>query len=147
MILQVGGSIAFTPQEGSETAGFQSVDARHRLAEIDPKPDQVTVAVGSSLADLTAIHPLDDSLIGTHLAAPTMFHAMANMVVDSTPDFYLENIKRLVAHGIQPYFALMHVHGLELVERLIRRGYYKGPMNGFYSIGGGGICVGQLSLT
>ena len=100
----------------------------------------MTVAIGSTLADVTALHPLDDSFIGTHIAAPEMMHAMANMVVDATPDFYLENIKRLVAHGIQPYFALPHIHGLELVERLIRRGYYMGPMNGFYSIGGGGYC-------
>ena len=69
-----------------------------------------------------------------------MLHAMANLVADSTPDFYLENIKQLVQHGIQPYFALAHVHGLELVERLIRKGYYMGPMNGFFSIGGGGMC-------
>ena len=55
-----------------------------------------------------------------------MAHAMANLVVDATPDFYLENIKRCVENGIQPYFALPHVHGLELVERLIRRGYYRG---------------------
>ena len=69
-----------------------------------------------------------------------MLHAMANLVADSTPDFYLENIKRLVKNGIQPYFALGHVHSLELVERLIRKGYYMGPMNGFFSIGGGGVC-------
>ncbi len=31
---------------------------------------------------------------------------MANLVADSTPDFYLENMKRMVQHGIQPYFAL-----------------------------------------
>jgi hypothetical protein len=55
-----------------------------------------------------------------------MSHAMANLVMDATPDFYLENIKRCVEKGIQPYFALPHVHGLELVERLIRRGYYMG---------------------
>jgi uncharacterized protein (DUF849 family) len=69
-----------------------------------------------------------------------MLHAMANLVADSTPDFYLENIKQMVQHGIQPYFALGHVHGLEIVERLIRKGYYKGPMNGFFSIGAGGCC-------
>jgi uncharacterized protein (DUF849 family) len=65
---------------------------------------------------------------------------MANLVADSTPDFYLENIKRCVEHGIQPYFALGHVHSLELVERLIRKGYYAGPVNGFYSTGAGGVC-------
>ena len=46
----------------------------------------------------------------------------------------------MVQHGIQPYFALAHVHGLELVERLIRKGYYMGPVNGFFSIGAGGVC-------
>ena len=61
-----------------------------------------------------------------------MLHAMANLVANSTPDFYLENIKQMVQHGIQPYFALADVHGLELVERLIRKRYYMGPMNGFF---------------
>src|SRR5580700_2738082 len=138
MILQVGGSISFAPEPGEE-AKFQSYDARHKLAEIDPKPDQVTVACGTSLYDLTALHPAD-TFDGTRFTDPQMMHAMANLVADSTPDFYLENIKRLVQHGIQPYFALPHVHGLELVERLIRKGYYMGPVNGFFSIGGGGMC-------
>src|SRR5271156_671748 len=48
MILQVGGSISFAPEPGEE-AHFQSYDSRHKLAEIDPKPDQVTVACGTSL--------------------------------------------------------------------------------------------------
>ena len=42
MILQVGGSISFAPEPGEE-AKFQSYDSRHKLSEIDPKPDQVTV--------------------------------------------------------------------------------------------------------
>ena len=61
------------------------------------------------------------------------------MVADSTPDFYIEETKLCVEHGIQPYFALGHIHSLELVERMIRRGEYMGPMNGFFSTGGGGI--------
>ena len=138
MILQLGGSISFAPEPGEE-AKFQSYNSRHKLAEIDPKPDQVTVACGTSLYDLTALHPAD-AFAGTHVGTPQMIHAMANLVANSTPDFYLENIKRMVAHGIQPYFALAHIHGLELVERLIRKGYYMGPMNGFFSIGGGGSC-------
>ena len=138
MVLQVGGSISFAPDPGEE-AKFQSYDSRHKLAEIDPKPDQVTVTCGTSLYDLTALHPVE-AFVGTRFTNPAMLHAMANLVADSTPDFYLENIKRLVQHGIQPYFALPHVHGLELVERLIRKGYYTGPVNGFFSIGGGGMC-------
>jgi uncharacterized protein (DUF849 family) len=109
------------------------------LCEIDPKPDQITVSVGSSLYDHTAINRLDDAWSGTRFTNPAMAQAMANLVADSTPDFYLENIKRCVQHGIQPYFALASVHGLELVEHLIRKGYYMGPMNGFYSTGAGGV--------
>jgi uncharacterized protein (DUF849 family) len=139
MILQVGGSISFAPEPGEE-AKFQSYDARHKLAELEPAPDQVTVACGTSLYDHTAIHPVDDSFEGTRFTNPAMIHAMANLVADGAPDFYLEHIKRLVAHGIQPYFALGHIHHLELVERLIRKGYYKGPMNGFFSTGAGGVC-------
>ena len=138
MILQLGGSISFAPEPGEE-AKFQSYDSRHKLAEIDPKPDQVTIACGTSLYDLTALHPVE-VFEGTRVANPAMLHAMANLVADWAPDFYLENIKRMVQHGIQPYFALGHVHSLELVERLIRKGYYKGPVNGFFSIGGGGMC-------
>lgn len=139
MILQVGGSISFAPEPG-EKAQFASYDSRHKLCEIDPKPDQSTVSCGSMLYDHTAINRLDDAWAGTRFTNPAMAQAMANLVVDATPDFYLENIKRCVQYGIQPYFALGHVHGLELVERLIRKGYYMGPMNGFYSTGVGGCC-------
>src|SRR5271156_765914 len=104
MILQLGGSISFAPEPGEE-AKFQSYDSRHKLAEVDPKPDQVTVSCGTTLYDLTALHPVDE-FQGTRLTNPAMLHAMANLVADSTPDFFLENIKRLVQHGIQPYFAL-----------------------------------------
>ena len=138
MILQVGGSISFAPEPG-EKAEFGSYDARHKLCEISPKPDQITVTCGTTLYDHTAIHPVD-TYEGTRFTDPAMIQAMANLVADSTPDFYLENIKRCVQHGIQPYFALPHIHSLELVERLIRKGYYMGPMNGFFSTGAGGCC-------
>ncbi|MGB6062984.1 MAG: 3-keto-5-aminohexanoate cleavage protein [Candidatus Aquilonibacter sp.] len=140
MILQLGGSISFTPDAGKSTSTFADVDQRHRMALITPKPDQITVSVGTSLYDLTALHPLDDSWGGSHLDTPEGLHAMVNLVGDATPDFYLQEIKVCVDNGIQPYFALGQISGLELVERLIRRGYYKGPMSGFFSTGGGGIC-------
>jgi len=138
MILQMGGSISFTPEPG-EKAEAASYDSRHKLCTITPAPDQITVMCGSSLFDLTAIHPAD-TFEGTRFTNPVMMQAMANLVMDATPDFYLENIKRCVENGIQPYFALGHIHSLELVERLIRKGYYKGPMNGFFSTGAGGVC-------
>jgi uncharacterized protein (DUF849 family) len=138
MILQVGGSISFAPEPG-EVGAFGTYEQRHKLTQIDPKPDQITVSCGTTLYDLTALHPLDDSFGGTHLGNEDAMHGISNMVADATPDFYIEETKLCVEHGIQPYFALPHVHGLELVERMIRRGYYMGPMNGFFSTGGGGI--------
>ena len=139
MILQIGGSISFAPEPG-EKAEFGSYDARHKLCEIDPKPDQITVSCGTTLYDHTAINRLDDAWAGTRFTNPEMAQAMSNLVADATPEFYLENIKRCVQHGIQPCFALPHVHALELVERLIRKGYYMGPVNGFFSMGVGGAC-------
>ena len=66
-----------------------------------------------------------------------MWAVFANMVTDATPDFYIEHLKRLKEHRIQPYFALATVL-LAQVERLIRFGIYMGPLNGFFSMPGGG---------
>src|SRR5512144_915294 len=48
MILQVGGSISFAPETDGEAAKWLSDDTRHMLAELKPRPDQVTVAVNTS---------------------------------------------------------------------------------------------------
>jgi uncharacterized protein (DUF849 family) len=138
MVLQLGGSISFSPQ-GDDVAKWQAYDTRHMLAEIDPKPDQVTVAIGSGLFDITSMLTLDD-VEGTHMANPDVMWQYAQMVADATPEFYIEHLKRLRKNGIQAYFALGHVHSLEIVERLIRQGLYMGPVNGFYSMAGGGTC-------
>src|SRR6476659_10139593 len=106
MVLQVGGSISFSP-EGDEVAHWQTYDTRHMLAEIDPKPDQVTVTIGSSSYDPTPLMTLDD-VQGTHIANPKALWQFANMVADGTPAFYVEHLKRLRQHEIQPYFALAH---------------------------------------
>jgi uncharacterized protein (DUF849 family) len=136
MVLQVGGSISFAP-EGDQVAKWQSYDTRHMLADIDPKPDQVTVAIGTSLFDITSMLTLDD-VEGTHMADPKVIWQYSQMVADSTPEFYIEHLRRLRNNGINAYFAMPHVHALEIVERLIRQGLYMGPVNGFYSMVGGG---------
>ena len=138
MILQLGGSISFAPPAEGEKAQWQGYDTRHMLATIDPKPDQVTVAMGSSQWDVTSLTKLEDW--PPRLANEQTMWAFSNMTVDALPDFYIEHLKRLKKHGIQPYFALAHVHSLEIVERLIRQGLYMGPVNGFFSMGGGGSC-------
>ena len=60
------------------------------------------------------------------------------MVADATPEFYIEHLKRLREKKIRAHFAMAHVHSLDIVERLIRNGLYMGPVNGFYSMVGGG---------
>ena len=48
MLLQVGGSISFAPEGEGADAKWLSDDTRHMLAELDPKPDQVTVTVNTT---------------------------------------------------------------------------------------------------
>src|SRR5215475_13328501 len=52
MILQVGGSISFAPESEGEKAKWLSDDTRHMLAELKPAPDQVTVAVNTSMFNI-----------------------------------------------------------------------------------------------
>jgi uncharacterized protein (DUF849 family) len=128
MILQVGGSISFSPHTEDAKAKWLDYDTRHMLTELDPKPDCVTVTTGSTLWDITQAF-LPGDVKGTHLDDPKVMAAWSGMVVDSTPAFYLEHLKRLHAHKIQPYFVPGHIHQLEIIERLIRSGVYKGPLN------------------
>ena len=48
LILQVGGSISFSPEGEGAAAKWLSDDTRHMLAELQPAPDQVTVAVSTA---------------------------------------------------------------------------------------------------
>ena len=139
MVLQVGGSISLTPEPGHE-ARWHGYDTRHMLAEIDPKPDQVTVVLGSTLMNPLALTTTDDAR-GTQFETPEIRNAYQNMVLDATPAFYIEHLKRLRERAIQPYFSMAHVHHLEELENLIRMGVYMGPVNhSLTAIGGSGFC-------
>src|SRR5215467_16034354 len=48
MVIQVGGSISFAPESEGDVAKWLSDDTRHLLAELEPKPDQVTIAINSN---------------------------------------------------------------------------------------------------
>src|SRR4051794_33529844 len=63
MILQVGGSISFAP-EGDGEAKWLSDDTRHMLAELDPKPDQVTIAINTSQMNIVELMT-DSDIAGT----------------------------------------------------------------------------------
>jgi uncharacterized protein (DUF849 family) len=140
MIIQVGGSISFAPDTDQEKAEWLGYDTRHMLTELNPKPDQITIVIGTvqmNILDLTT----PDDVQGTHLANPAMQAAYQNMVADANPEFYIEHLKRLRQQGIQPMFAMAHVHTLEAIEHLIRTGVYMGPVNQtMTALGGAGGC-------
>ena len=137
MILQVGGSISFAPEDEGQAAKWLSDDTRHMLAELSPRPDQVTVAVNTMQMNIMELMTPGD-YAGTALENPAMQEAYRDMTVPSNPSWHTEHIRRLVASGIQPHFMLGYIHQLETVERLIRRGVYSGPLVlNYVAIGGG----------
>ena len=137
MVLQVGGSISFAPEGEGEAAKWLNDDTRHMLAELDPKPDQVTIAINTNQMNVTELLTPDDCG-DTSLGQPAYFAAYKEMFIPSGPAFVEEHLKRLQAKGIQPHFMLGDVGQLESVERLIRRGHYTGPLVlNWVAIGGG----------
>jgi len=137
MILQVGGSISFAPEDSGQSAKWLSDDSRHMLADLDPKPDQVTIVVNSATMNITELHPKEE-FEGTSLTDPAYFEAYRNMSYEAGPVFVEEHLKRLQAARIQPHFMVSQIAKLESIERLIRRGIYKGPLVvNWVQLGGG----------
>ena len=137
MVIQVGGSISFAPESDVAKAKWLSDDTRHMLAELDPKPDQVTVTVNTTQMNVVEQMEIDD-LAGTSLAEPANYQAYREMIVPSSPSWVEEHVRRLSAAGIQSAFQFYNINSYETVERLIRRGVYKGPLvMNWVAIGGG----------
>ena len=137
MIIQVGGSISFAPETEGAAAKWLSDDTRHMLAELDPKPDQVTVTINTSQMNVVE-HWEDADVEGTSMADPDVYNAYKEMTVPAQPGWAEEHIRRLNAAGIQSAFQCYNINSLESVERLIRRGIYKGPLvRNWVAIGGG----------
>ncbi|WP_019447659.1 3-keto-5-aminohexanoate cleavage protein [Cupriavidus sp. BIS7] len=137
MVLQVGGSISFAPEGDTQAAKWLNDDTRHMLAELDPRPDQVTVAINTSQMNVMELMTEAD-VAGTSLTNPMLQAAYRDMIVPSNPSWHVEHIRRLVANGIQPHFMLGNLTQLETVERLIRKGAYTGPLIlNYVAIGGG----------
>jgi uncharacterized protein (DUF849 family) len=127
MVIQVGGSISFAPENTGASAKWLSDDTRHMLAELDPKPDQVTVTVNTTQMNVIE-HMEEADIAGTSLATPEGRRAYSEMIVPSGPAFIEEHVRRLSAAGIQSAFQFYNLNSFETVERLIRRGVYKGPL-------------------
>lgn len=137
MVLQVGGSISFAPVEEGDPAKWLEFDTRHLLAELRPKPDQVTIMINTSQLNLVEQMTQED-IQGTSFLRPDYHNAYSEMISEAPPSFYLEHLKRLVANGIQPHFMLLGVHQLETVELLVRKGIYTGPLiMNYVGVGGG----------
>ncbi len=137
MVLQVGGSISFAPENEGDQAKWLSDDTRHMLAELTPTPDQVTVTVNT--AQMNIFEQMDPrDYAGTSLGDPTLHEAFREMIVPAGPTWAEEHIKRLSAKGIQSAFQCYNINSFETVERMIRRGVYKGPLvANWVAIGGG----------
>ncbi|MEK7344996.1 MAG: 3-keto-5-aminohexanoate cleavage protein [Pseudomonadota bacterium] len=127
MIIQVGGSISFAPESDGAIAKWLSDDTRHMLADLTPKPDQVTVTINTTQMNVTE-HMEEADIAGTSMATPEGRRAYSEMVVPSNPAWYEEHIRRLTAAGIQSAFQFYNLNSFETVERLMRRGVYKGPL-------------------
>ncbi|MGK3110281.1 3-keto-5-aminohexanoate cleavage protein [Streptomyces mordarskii] len=137
MVLQIGGSISFAPEDEGGDAKWLSYDTRHMLADITPHPDQVTIAINTNQMNIVELFDNED-IEGTSISKPAYYKAYRDMVVEAGPDFYLEHLERLRANNIQPHFQLANMAQLETVERLIRKGDYNGPLVlNYVAIGGG----------
>jgi uncharacterized protein (DUF849 family) len=137
MVIQVGGSISFAPETEGAQAKWLSDDTRHMLAELDPKPDQVTVTVNTTQMNVVEQMEIED-IAGTSLGTPEGFRAYSEMIVPSAPSFVEEHVRRLSAARIQSAFQFYNINSYETVERLMRRGIYKGPLVcNWVAIGGG----------
>jgi uncharacterized protein (DUF849 family) len=137
MIIQVGGSISFAPESEGETAKWLSDDTRHMLAELNPRPEQVTIAINSNQMNVVE-QMCDADLAGTSLAEPSMYRAYREMTIPAGPEWVEEHIRRLSASGIQTHFQLANVTQIETVERMMRRGTCNVPLIlTWVAIGGG----------
>ena len=127
MVIQVGGSISLAPESDGAKAKWLSDDTRHMLADLDPKPDQVTVTINTSQMNIVE-HMEDRDFTGTTFQDPAVFNTYKEMTVPAQPGWAEEHIKRLNAAGIQSAFQCYNINSFESVERLMRRGIYKGPL-------------------
>lgn len=143
MIIQVGGSISFAPESDGAAAKWLSDDTRHMLAELDPKPDQVTVTINTSQMNVVE-HWEDADIKGTSMEDPAVYQAYKEMTVPAQPGWAEEHIRRLNAAGIQSAFQCYNINSFDSVERLMRRGVYKGPLVMNWVAIGGGMDVPNL---
>jgi uncharacterized protein (DUF849 family) len=93
-------------------------------------------------------HMDERDIAGTSLALPENRRAYSEMIVPSNPAWFEEHIRRLSAAKIQSAFQFYNLNSFETVERLIRRGVYKGPLVcNWVAISGGMDAPNVYNLT
>ena len=147
MILQVGGSISFSPEGEGADAKWLSDDTRHMLAELTPAPDQVTVAINTSQMNIVELGTPED-YVNTSFARKAVYDSYEDMIVPANPGWAREHVRRLQAAKIQPHFQITSKPNLLTLERMIRAGVYKGPLNlTWVAVGGGFDSPDPYSMT
>src|SRR4051794_25541947 len=74
LIIQVGGSISFAPEGEGDAAKWLSDDTRHMLAELNPAPEQVTIAINSNQMNVVE-QMCEADLAGTTLGEAATYQA------------------------------------------------------------------------
>jgi uncharacterized protein (DUF849 family) len=126
LLIQVGGSISFAP----ETDGSHAKWLKTTRATCSPSSTRSRPGHGHRQHDAderAGAHGGED-IAGTSLAEPQNNTAYREMIVPSGPGFIDEHVRRLSAAGIQSAFQFYNINSYETVERLIRRGVYRGPL-------------------
>ncbi len=137
LVIQVGGSISFAPEGDGEVAKWLSDDTRHMLADLQPRPDQVTIAINTNQMNVVE-QMCEADIAGTTLGSPDGYRAYREMTIPAGPAWVEEHIRRLSANGIQTHFQLANITQLETVERMMRRGVCNVPLIlTWVAIGGG----------
>ena len=97
MILQVGGSISFSPEGEDGDAKWLSDDTRHMLAELDPKPDQVTIAINTSQMNIVELAHVD---VQHRRAGLPAVHRLLHVLVHRQRDV-LREVRRLPLRAVR----------------------------------------------
>ena len=66
------------------------------LAELTPKPDQVTIVIHTNQMSMVELMSKDD-IEGTSMSNPEYYNAYKEMVTEAPPSFVEEHLKRLIA--------------------------------------------------
>src|SRR3974390_3148725 len=91
MILQVGGSISFAPEEGEgKIAKWLSDDPRHMPVELKPAPDQVTLAINTNQMNIME-QMCERDFAGTSLADKNTYRAYREMTIPAGPEWVEED--------------------------------------------------------